>query len=71
MELYKGMCDGELLAFYRAAKVNADITGKINAEIAKMESEIRSRNMNPDDYKPVNKITPPVSTPSRRKGNCL
>lgn len=55
MEFYKNMCDGQLLAFYRAAQRSADSFENMKEEIAKMENEMRIRKMPPDNVKPFKK----------------
>lgn len=45
MDFYKNMCDGELLAFYRASKRSVDSIKNMKAEIAKMEEEMRVREL--------------------------
>lgn len=49
MDFHKNMCDGELLAFYRAAKRSADSIKNMKAEIVKMEEEIRVRELDIDN----------------------
>lgn len=49
MDFYKNMCDGELLAFYRAAKRSEDSIKNMKAEIAKMEEEMRVRELDTDN----------------------
>ncbi len=56
MEFYKNMCDGELLAFYRAAKRSASSLENLEAEIAKMEKEMRDRKLNTDNLKPFREL---------------
>lgn len=46
MDFYKNMCDGQLLAFYRAAKRSADSIENMQAEITKMEQEMSIRKLN-------------------------
>lgn len=48
MEFYKNMCDGQLLAFYRAAKRSANSIKNMEAEITKMEKEMQARNLDTD-----------------------
>ena len=56
MEFYKNMCDGELLAFYRAAKRSASSLKKMDAEIVKMEKEMRDRKLDTDNIKPFREL---------------
>jgi len=46
MDFYKNMCDGQLLAFYKAAKRSADSIENMQAEITKMEQEMSIRKLN-------------------------
>lgn len=68
MEFYKNMCDGELLAFYRAAKRNASFFKNMEAEIAKMEKEMRDRKLGADNLKPYRK---PESYNSKMSGKSM
>lgn len=51
MEFYKNMCDGELMAYYRAAKRSSLSFKNMEAEIVKIEEELCARNLNTDNLK--------------------
>ncbi len=57
MEFYKNMCDGQLLAFYRAAKRSADSIKNMQAEIVKMENEMNARKLDTDNLKPFKELS--------------
>jgi len=54
MDFYKNMCDGQLLAFYRAAKRSADSIENMQAEITKMEQEMSIRKLNAGNLNRLN-----------------
>lgn len=57
MEFYRNMCDGQLLAFYRAAKRSADSIKNMQAEITKMENEMSARKLDTDTLKPFKELS--------------
>jgi len=54
MDFYKNMCDGQLLAFYKAAKRSADSIENMQAEITKMEQEMSIRKLNAGNLNRLN-----------------
>lgn len=67
MEFYKNMCDGELLAFYRAAKRSANSFKSMQVELAKIENEIRARKLDTDDLKLFKELSFYTSKLSKNK----
>lgn len=51
MEFYKNMCDGQLLAFYRAASRDGNSSKNMEAEIVKMKKEMLTRKLETDNLK--------------------